>query len=158
MKSKANFKEAVTAKISIFLVLVISLSVIACDSAKNKKLKEKKSKLTEEVLNAEEDLVKIAEMQKKEMKRKVDSVVTDFNSQLEKYQSSINKRNQKMNAETRELLDKIKADRDSLNIKMSEMKNQTEKTWSDFKKEMEQDIVKFSASVKSFFKETEKSN
>ena len=158
MKSKVNFKEAVTAKISIFLVLVISLSVIACDSAKNKKLKEKKSKLTEEVLNAEEDLVKIAEMQKKEMKRKVDSVVTDFNSQLEKYQSSINKRNQKMSAETRELLNKIKADRDSLIIKMSEMKNQTEKTWSDFKKEMEQDIVKFSASVKSFFKETEKSN
>lgn len=158
MKSKANFKEAVTAKISIFLVLVISLSVIACDSAKNKKLKEKKSKLTEEVLNAEEDLVKIAEMQKKEMKRKVDSVVTDFNSQLEKYQSSINRRNQKMNAETRELLDKIKADRDSLNIKMSEMKNQTEKSWTYFEKEMEQDILKFSASVKSFFKETEKSN
>ena len=158
MKSKANFKEAVTAKISIFLVLVISLSVIACDSAKNKKLKEKKSKLTEEVLNAEEDLVKIAEMQKKEMKRKVDSVVTDFNSQLEKYQSSINRRNQKMNAETRELLNKIKAERDSLNIKMSEMKNQTEKSWTYFEKEMEQDILKFSASVKSFFKETEKSD
>jgi hypothetical protein len=158
MKSKANFKEAVTVKISIFLVLVISLSVIACDSAKNKKQKEKKSKLTEQVLNAEEDLVKIAEMQKKEMKRKVDSVITDFNSQLEKYQSSINRRNQKMNAETRELLNKIKAERDSLNIKMSEMKNQTEKSWTYFKKEMEQDILKFSASVKSFFKETEKSD
>jgi hypothetical protein len=158
MKSKANFKEAVTVKISIFLVLVISLSVIACDSAKNKKQKEKKSKLTEQVLNAEEDLVKIAEMQKKEMKRKVDSVITDFNSQLEKYQSSINRRNQKMNAETRELLNKIKAERDSLNIKMSEMKNQTEKSWTYFEKEMEQDILKFSASVKSFFKETEKSD
>jgi hypothetical protein len=159
MKSKVNFKkEAVTVKISIFMLLVVLLSVISCDSAKNKKQNEKKTKLSEQVLDVEGDLVKIAEMQKKEMKRKVDSVITDFNSQLEKYESSINKRNQKMSAETRELLNNIKAERDSLNKKMSEMKKQTEKTWTYFKEQLEQDIKKFSASVKGFFEDTEKSD
>jgi hypothetical protein len=45
-----------------------------------------------------------------------------------------------------------------LNKKMSEMKKQTEKTWTYFKEQLEQDIKKFSASVKGFFEDTEKSD
>ena len=54
--------------------------------------------------------------------------------------------------ETKEILDNLKAERDTLNIKLTKIENRSERNWEEFKTELEQDMGKFSSKVKEFFK------
>lgn len=140
--------------ISRYCILIISaliLTTVSCKSPEKKKTvnEEKISKKMEQVKN---DLHDIIILEKTEMESKADSVINNFNNQLEKLEANMKKGNNKMSSKSEEMLNKLKAERDTLAMKLNKIESETDKNWDSLKAELNHDIKQFSSGVKDFFR------
>ncbi|MFO7656649.1 MAG: hypothetical protein R6W78_06245 [Bacteroidales bacterium] len=146
-KTKFNVRTA------ILLWLMLPALFFAVSSCNRSSKDNSKSELSEEIQDVKEELDEIAAKEKQELKNDIESIVADFNNQVNAIESSINKGNKKLSSEAQEMLNNLKAERDTLNMKLDEIENQTEQKWSAFKKELEHDTKQFASSVEDFFKD-----
>lgn len=98
------------------------------------------------------DLHDIIILEKTEMESKADSVINNFNNQLEKLEANMKKGNNKMSSKSEEMLNKLKAERDTLAMKLNKIESETDKNWDSLKAELNHDIKQFSSGVKDFFR------
>lgn len=149
-KTKFNVKTA------MIVWLILPALLFAVSSCNRSSKDNSKSELLEEVQDVKEELDEIAAKEKQELKNDIDSIVADFNNQVNAIESNIKKGNKKLNSETQEMLNNLKAERDTLSMKLDEIENQTEQKWSAFKQELEHDTKQFASSVEDFFKDNKK--
>jgi hypothetical protein len=146
MKLKLRFKH-------YGWIMAIFISIIAYSCNNSTKQNNNKSELAQEVLDVKEEVNEILNLEKTELKNKVDSVVTDFNKQLYEYEDKMQKGTKKINSEAEEILAELKTKRDNLTVRVGEIQKQTDKNWKEFKEELQHDSEQFASSVKDFFKD-----
>lgn len=135
----------------LLLLPVFLFAISACNqSAKDK---ENKSELVEEIQDVKDELDEIATKEKQELINNIELLVADFNKKVNTIESKIETGNNKLNKETQAMLDNLKAERDTLNMRLNEVENQTQAEWKSFKEEVEYDSEQFAKSVENFFQD-----
>ncbi|HDR67780.1 MAG TPA: hypothetical protein ENN61_01890 [Bacteroidaceae bacterium] len=135
----------------ILLVLMVFIGA-SCGSS-SKKDKDKTEALTEEVQDVKEAVEDLVAQEKADIKKSIESAISDANEQLSTLEQKIKDGERKLDAKTTKLMNDIKVKRDSLSEKLSEIENQTDESWEEFKKEMEHDIQQFKSSISDFFED-----
>ena len=154
MKTNNNLLHKVFTVTSMIILSLTFLIISSCKSSVESQA-ENKEGLSKELEDVREELNEVMVMEQKQMKKKIDSVISDFNIQVDKFKSGIEETDRQLDQETIKLIDKLEAQRDTLNSKLSEIENKTEENWSAFKQEMDHDIEQFVSSVKDFFQDNE---
>ncbi len=150
MNTNAARNMMILRKICYTAVTGIFLFTISCKNA-DREQKGDKKEFSQGVQHVNKELNKVTVMEQDKLKDKIDSVIADFNVQINEFESELNEGNRRMDANTEELLNDLKADRDTLKMKLNVIENQSEKQWKVYKKELEHDVDQFTMNVKDFF-------
>lgn len=90
---------------------------------------------------------------KEELKKEVDSAITDFNERLYDYEDELKRGTKQVSTETENLVEKLKLKSDSLTVKVNMVQEQGAETWDEFKEELQYDTENFKESVEAFFED-----
>ena len=131
---------------SVAIALLLTLPVSCNQNNENKGLEE----LGEEVQDVVEvtDSIFIAERQ--ELTDEAEKAIIIFNEKLEVFNNQLEQTNEKVSVESQEMLENLKAKKDSLESKIEQINELTKENWDEFRKELKHDLNEFDQGLESF--------
>jgi len=140
-----------TIKLLVTLLSVgLLLSVFSC-----RQQGEKKSTIEEEMEDVKQELSDTIKEEMAAFKKEMRQSLDEYGEKIDAYEQEMEELQARQDVTLTNMLNDLKARRDSITTKLEEIDQKTADEWGEFKAEIRHDINLYIESVKAFFEDNE---